>query len=60
MADQASEGVVARVSLQALAIAPESASPLLAGEIAAAASYRRRAKSANTTRAYEGRAWIVR
>lgn len=52
MADEAGEGVVARVSLQALSIAPESASPLLAGEIAAAALYRRRAKSANTTRAY--------
>ncbi len=50
MADEAGEGVVARVS--ALPIATAIGSPLLAGEIAAAASYRRRAKAANTTRAY--------
>ena len=38
---------------QTLPVAPEDRSPLLAGEIAAAQSYRRRAKSANTLRAYE-------
>ena len=53
MANMAGEGVLARVSPQALPVAPELLSPLLAGEVAAAASYRRRAKSANTTRAYE-------
>ena len=53
MAEEASEAVLARVSPQALPVAPEIRSPLLAGEVAAAASYRRRAKSANTTRAYE-------
>jgi hypothetical protein len=35
-----------------LPVAADGASPLLAGEIAAAACYRARAKSANTTRAY--------
>ena len=53
MAEEAGEGVLARVSPQTLPIATEIRSPLLAGEVAAAASYRRRAKSANTTRAYE-------
>ena len=53
MADEAGEGVLARVSPPALPISAEIRSPLLAGEIAAAASYRRRAKAANTIRAYE-------
>ena len=51
MAEHAGEGGVVRVPL-APPIAPDPRSSLLAGEIAAAASYRRRAKSANTTRAY--------
>ena len=52
MADERWASVLARVSSQAFPIAPELLSPLLAGEVAAAASYRRRAKSANTLRAY--------
>ena len=52
MADEGGESVLARVSPPTVPIAPEFLSPLLAGEVAAAASYRRRAKSANTTRAY--------
>ena len=52
MADEAGGRVLAHASPQALTVAAETVSPLLAGEIAAAASYRRRAKSANTTRAY--------
>ena len=38
---------------QAFPNATESVAPLLAGEVTAAASYRRRAKSANITRAYQ-------
>lgn len=58
MTDRAGEGAagggaVVRSSLPiAPELAPEPRSSLLAGEIAAAAAYRRRAKSANTTRAY--------
>ena len=58
MTDRAGEGAagggaVVRSSLPiAPELAPQPRSPLLAGEIAAAAAYRRRAKSANTTRAY--------
>ena len=52
MADEGGESSLARVSSPTVPIAPELRSPLLAGEVAAAASYRRRAKSANTTRAY--------
>ena len=52
MADEGGESSLARVSPPTVPIAPELRSPLLAGEVAAAASYRRRAKSANTTRAY--------
>ena len=52
MAEERGESVLARVSPQALPIVQEHLSSLLAGEVAAAASYRRRAKSANTTRAY--------
>ena len=37
---------------QTLPVATGVVSPLLAGEVAAAAAYRRRAKAANTTRAY--------
>lgn len=51
MAEHAGEGGVVGVPL-APPIAPDPRSSLLAGEIAAAASYRRRAKFANTTRAY--------
>ena len=52
MADEGGESVLVRVSPQVLPIVQEQLSSLLAGEVAAAASYRRRAKSANTTRAY--------
>ena len=62
MADRARDGAagggaVVRSSLPvapqlAPELAPEPRSSLLAGEIAAAASYRRRAKAANTIRAY--------
>lgn len=51
MADAVGENGLARISPQALPITTDR-SPLLAGEVAAAASYRRRAKSINTTRAY--------
>lgn len=46
------EAALALRQAQTLPVASEGLSPLLAGEIAAAASYRRRAKSANTLRAY--------
>lgn len=51
MADEAGEGVLARVLPPALPSASKLLSPLLAGEVATAASYRRGAKSFNTTRA---------
>ena len=46
-------GQEARVALSPLAAAsPAAISPLLAGEIVAARSYRRQAKTPNTLRAY--------
>ena len=52
MADEGGASGLARVSSPTARIAPELRSPLLAGEVAAAASYRRRAKAQNTIRAY--------
>ncbi len=52
MAGEGDEGILALETPTALPIAVEHGSSLLAGEVAAAASYRRRAKAANTVRAY--------
>ena len=52
MAGEAGEGVLTLGTPTAVSVTPEIHASLLAGEVAAAASYRRRAKAANTVRAY--------